>query len=179
MKHTLALLACLTVSGLLTACGGGGGGNDGDNQPQEVLLFEFSIGLSGLDQTEDDTYECSVVFAPNDTKLLLATVDTNADGDSFDADPLDPEFAQLVLLLTNGQSDNIFVEPAIAGGNTRFGNTDTQPLLRRSPDLIGPDLVGATITRMGLRVDAVDIVTDNGATTHSITAAFVVFGLPN
>lgn len=170
------VVACLLACSL-AACGGGGGGNDA---PQEVLLLEFGLtaGSTVAGSAGDLQYTVVIRFGPSDTDLLLAVVDTDADGMTFEADPLDPAFGQLAMLLTNGLDDPIQTRTRISLVTSFGATTDGEPSNLRSNALAGPDLVGATITRIGLRVDTVDISLDAGLITNSMQGAFVVFGFP-
>lgn len=169
----------LAIGVLLSACGGGGGGN-GDPQAQEALLLELPITRNGRTSPGGDEYTVRVRFGPNNTELLLATVLTDDDGSLFEADPLDAAFPQLVEMLTNGESDSYSLRATLGVGSGGPITQDTNPNFLVSEDLDGPDLQGAGITRIGLRVDTVDIVTDqNNSTTHTLNAALVVFGFPN
>ena len=164
----------------LAGCGGGGGGGGGDgdeDEPQPFLLLEMQIGFSGSYSGVDPDYDIVVEIGTVPVPLNLGALGTDDDGVSLPANPADASFPGFVAALTNGADDLLVIRTVLDTDDRAFSTLDTNEFIRRSAELAGPDLIGATITEIVFRADVVDVVTGSGG-RQEISGALLVLGFP-
>ena len=156
---------------LIPSCGGGGGG-DG---PGEVLLATIQHGFGGSASSSTPQVAMFLKLGPSGSEAQITPelangetgVHTTLAGDDA---TLDAVFAQLTNGVNESLSRGISSVPSGNGGGSTV--LESAMLQNVNPALTGPDLAGATLTRIEVDVDQLDF--QNGPPTFSFTSQSVI-----
>jgi len=165
---------CLGL-GILPGCGGDGGGG-------EVILATYDFHSAGSGATSIASHvELRLSFSDDAPYEMLTITPPLAGGEhgvSFETRPEDGATAASVMgRLANGTDEILgflgwYLPSGGGGGGTAHESTfyDT-----RHPDLAGTDLVGATVTRLVVRIESCTFVAGDPH-SHDITGTLIVMG---
>ena len=162
-RRSVAWGLAVLVLGMLGACGGGGGNKDGQ---QEVLLGTMPFSISDAGNFLTSGFMATLHSADAEATIFLATpvllggevgipFETAA-GERADSDAY---FAALTDGVDEATHTGLLELPG--AGTTSNSGLESVRIQRLVPELAGPDLAGATITRLVLTFATVDIVTGN------------------
>ena len=171
------VLVLFALSLPLAACGGGGGDGAEDEAPEPVLLLEMLMGRGGFGTQNDPDFDISIEIGTSPVAMIVGVVGTDDDDTDIPIDPSDPNYAAFLSHLTNGAADQLVIRSVIDGGNGTSSTTDANPGILRSNELVGPDLVGATITEVVFHVESVEVVLGQGG-SYDILSYLRVMGFP-
>ena len=175
MSARLAWLAGLALGlGALSGCGGSGGGD-------EVLAtFDFHGAGSGF-TTVASHFELRLSFSddvPYESLAITPPLQGGENGTSYETRASDSATAASVLsLLANGANEIVALLGWYLRSGGGGGSTASESALydTRHPDLAGTDLVGATVTRLVVRIDTCTFVAGDPH-SYDVTGTVVVMG---
>ena len=182
MSHVRRGACVLTlVALLLPACGGGGGGGDGT--PAETVLGMMVFSRSGSGSGSSVTgVELQLGWYDGDYMMFAATpalTGTEA-GMAFETlAGTSPEVDEYFARLTGGVAGTAAVGTwnVPGGGGGMAGKEESLELLNKHPSLGGPDLGGATITRMVVVMPRVHVITGDPH-SYSLEGLVTYYGYP-
>jgi hypothetical protein len=179
MRTFLFVIACIAALALVGGCG------DDECDPcapvvQEQPLALLDAGMGGGGSYGTDTLWVFFVSSNNDT-LFSLLVTENDDGTSVTIDAgLYPELENAAATFTDGVDDSwtfwVRLYPGGGGGGT--GTYESRWIEGGLTGEYDPDLHGAEVTGVIVRLD--DVIVDNqgGWTDYSVQARIIIMGKP-